>query len=99
MADFATLNYGGNSYNLPVITGTENEKAVDISKLRKESGLVTLDYGYTNTGSTKSQITFVDGEKGKSCRPPGKRYSISGKEEKKLHQRKRLSDIWCSKYW
>ena len=64
MADLATLNYEGKSYPLSVVTGTENEKAIDISKLRKESGLVTLDYGYTNTGSTKSQITFVNGEKG-----------------------------------
>ncbi|MBS7391185.1 MULTISPECIES: citrate synthase [Hallerella] len=64
MPDFATLNYDGKDYNLPLVTGTENEKAIDISKLRKDSGLVTLDYGYTNTGSTKSQITFVDGEKG-----------------------------------
>ena len=64
MPDFATLSYNGKNFELPVVTGTENEKAVDISKLRKESGLVTLDYGYTNTGSTKSQITFVDGENG-----------------------------------
>ena len=64
MPDFATLNYDGKNYNLPLAPGPENEKAIDNSKLRKDSGLVTLDYGYTNTGSTKSQITFVDGEKG-----------------------------------
>ena len=49
---------------LPVITGTENEKALDISKLRGESGYITLDPGFKNTGSTSSAITFLDGEKG-----------------------------------
>ncbi len=64
MSDFAELNYAGKSYQLPVITGTEGEKAIDISKLRDQSGLVTLDSGYGNTGSCKSAITFIDGEKG-----------------------------------
>ncbi len=49
---------------LPVVRGTEDELAVDISKLRKESGYVTLDEGYVNTGSTTSDITFLDGEQG-----------------------------------
>ncbi len=49
---------------LPVVTGTENEKGIDISKLRSETGYITLDPGYGNTGSCKSNITFIDGEKG-----------------------------------
>lgn len=64
MSDKATINLGGKSYELPVVIGTENEKAIDISKLRSESGYITLDPGYKNTGSTKSAITFLDGEQG-----------------------------------
>lgn len=64
MSDKAILSYNGQSYELPIIEGTENEKAVDISKLRAQSGLITLDLGYKNTGSTKSAITFLDGEEG-----------------------------------
>ena len=64
MSDKATLKYNGKSYELPVVEGTENERGLDISTLRKDSGLVTLDYGYLNTGSTKSSITYVNGEKG-----------------------------------
>jgi citrate synthase len=54
----------GTSIDLPVVTGTENEKAIDISKLRAETGYITLDDGYGNTGSCKSAITYIDGEKG-----------------------------------
>ena len=64
MSDFAELNYAGKTYQLPVITGSEGEKGVDITKLRDQSGLITLDSGYGNTGSCKSSITFIDGEKG-----------------------------------
>lgn len=64
MANNATLTYNGKSYELPVITGTENESAIDISKLRGQSGLVTYDEGYKNTGATQSAITFLDGEQG-----------------------------------
>ena len=64
MSDKAIITYNGQSYELPVIEGTENEKAVDISKLRAESGLITLDFGYKNTGATTSAITFLDGEEG-----------------------------------
>ena len=64
MSDKATLNYGEISVDLPVITGTENEKALDISKLRGQTQIVTLDPGYKNTGATESGITFLDGEKG-----------------------------------
>lgn len=64
MSDFAEIKYGGKSYELPVIEGSENEKGIDISKLRGASSLVTLDKGFKNTGSTTSAITFLDGEKG-----------------------------------
>ncbi|MDB5281252.1 MAG: citrate synthase [Bacteroidota bacterium] len=64
MSDKAIINLEGKSYELPVITGTENEKAVDISKLRAQSSYVTFDEGYKNTGATTSGITFLDGEKG-----------------------------------
>jgi citrate synthase len=61
---FAQLTYDGKTIDLPVITGTENEKAIDISNLRDATGLVTLDLGYKNTGATKSAVTFLDGELG-----------------------------------
>ena len=64
MSETAKIIHDGKEYVVPVITGAENEKALDISKLRAESGLITLDYGYKNTGSTSSGITFLDGEKG-----------------------------------
>src|ERR1700694_3452672 len=60
----AVLRYGGKETELPVVTGTENEHAIDIAKLRSETGLITLDYGYMNTGSTESAITFIDGDRG-----------------------------------
>jgi len=64
MSEVAKLELNGTVYELPVITGTENEKAIDISKLRDLTGYVTLDTGYKNTGATKSAITFLDGEEG-----------------------------------
>ncbi|OOQ56846.1 citrate synthase [Mucilaginibacter pedocola] len=64
MSDTAQLKIGDKTYELPVIEGTEGEKAIDISKLRDLSGYVTLDVGYKNTGATKSAITFLDGEVG-----------------------------------
>jgi citrate synthase len=60
----ATLILDGKEYQLPVVRGTEGEKAVDITSLRKTTGYVTLDKGYENTGSCRSAITFIDGEKG-----------------------------------
>ena len=60
----AKLVYEGKEFSLPVIEGTENERAVDVRKLRAETGLVTYDDGYGNTGSCKSAITFIDGDKG-----------------------------------
>ncbi len=64
MANQATLKYNDQSYDLPVVEGTENELALDISTLRDKSGFITLDSGYKNTGATKSAITFLDGELG-----------------------------------
>ena len=64
MGKKAELHYDGKRYDLPVIIGTENEIAIDISRLRKEAGIITLDKGFKNTGSTESAITFLDGEKG-----------------------------------
>ena len=64
MSDFAEITYDGKSYKLPVVEGSEGEKAIDISKLRSTSGLITIDRGFKNTGSTNSAITFLDGEKG-----------------------------------
>ena len=58
------LHYNGKQYNLPIVKGTEDEIAVDISRLRQEAGIITLDKGFKNTGSTESAITFLDGEKG-----------------------------------
>ena len=60
----ATLDYDGKSTTLPVMTGSEGEVAVNIEKLRTQTSMITLDPGYGNTGSCKSAITFIDGEKG-----------------------------------
>jgi citrate synthase len=62
--EVASLTYGDRSVELPLVHGTEDEVAADISKLRGDTGLITLDVGYGNTGSTRSAITFLDGEKG-----------------------------------
>ena len=64
MSETARIILDGKEYELPVIEGTENEKAIDINKLRALTGYITLDSGFKNTGSTKSAITFLDGEKG-----------------------------------
>jgi citrate synthase len=60
----AELILDGKTYQLPVVEGSEGERAVDISALRNQTGYITLDDGYGNTGSCQSQITFIDGEKG-----------------------------------
>jgi citrate synthase len=62
--DVASLTYGDREIELPLVRGTEDEGAIDITKLRADTGLVTLDPGYGNTGSTRSAITFLDGEQG-----------------------------------
>ena len=64
MSKKAELHYDGKVYDLPIITGTENENAIDISELRGQSGLITLDRGFKNTGSCESAITFLNGEEG-----------------------------------
>ena len=64
MGNKAELHYKGKVYELPIVTGIENETAIDISKLRGQSGLITLDRGFKNTGSCESSITFLNGEEG-----------------------------------
>ena len=64
MSDKATLQIDGQSYEFPVVTGSEKESAINIKTLRGLTGIVTLDPGYKNTGSCESAITFLDGEKG-----------------------------------
>ena len=63
MSKKAYLEYDGKKIALPVIIGTENEVGIDISKLRSKTGLITLDKGFKNTGSTTSSITYLNGEK------------------------------------
>lgn len=64
MSKTATLEIEGKKYELPIFVGSENEVAIDISKLRDLSGAITLDPGYKNTGACVSEITFLDGEEG-----------------------------------
>ncbi|RJQ69995.1 MAG: citrate synthase [Desulfobacteraceae bacterium] len=64
MDDHVTLTYQGKSYRLPVIVGTENERGIDILRLRTDTGFITLDPGFANTGACLSSITYMDGEKG-----------------------------------
>jgi citrate synthase len=64
MSEIIQLKIGDSTHDLAVIQGTEDEKAIDIAKLRDLTGYVTLDIGYKNTGATKSAITFLDGEAG-----------------------------------
>ena len=60
----ATLTFDGKSIELPVFEGSEKEKAVDIRALRKETGMITYDPGFVNTGCCESDITYIDGEEG-----------------------------------
>ena len=64
MKKTAQLIIDGKTYELPIVTGSEGEKAIDITRLRQDTGFITLDSGYANTGSCQSSITFMDGEKG-----------------------------------
>ncbi|MFZ7128222.1 MAG: citrate synthase [Desulfobacterales bacterium] len=64
MSETVKLIFEGKTFELPLVVGTEGEKAIDISNLRSETGLITLDSGYANTGSCMSAITYMDGEKG-----------------------------------
>ena len=62
--DIAKISVQGKEYEMPVVVGSEGEVGIDIAKLRGQSGIITLDPGFKNTGSTTSDITFIDGEKG-----------------------------------
>ena len=62
--DQAELSYGDHRITLPIVEGSEGERGLDISRLRSQTGMITLDPGYVNTGSCESEITFIDGEKG-----------------------------------
>ena len=64
MSNVAILKVDGKEYELPILEGSEKEKAIDISKLRAQTGYITLDTGYLNTGACTSGITFLDGELG-----------------------------------
>jgi citrate synthase len=64
MAEFAKLRFRDRDIELPIIVGSENEQGLDIGKLRNETGLITLDEGYMNTGSTISSVTYLDGDQG-----------------------------------
>ncbi|GIM57145.1 citrate synthase [Capnocytophaga canimorsus] len=64
MAETVKLLFEGKEYEFPIVVGTENERGIDIDKLRALTGLITLDSGYKNTGACKSAITYLDGEKG-----------------------------------
>ncbi|MEM9825182.1 MAG: citrate synthase [Planctomycetota bacterium] len=62
--DTVRVKHGDQEVDLPIVEGTEGERGIDISKLRAKTGLVTLDEGYVNTGSTRSAITYLNGEQG-----------------------------------
>ncbi len=65
MSEIAKLQIGENTYEFPIITGTENEKAIDVKTLRGATGgVITIDPGFKNTGSCESAITFLNGEEG-----------------------------------
>ena len=64
MSQTARIELDGKHIELPVVIGTEGERAVDISTLRDSAGAITLDGGYANTGACTSRITFIDGDKG-----------------------------------
>ena len=64
MSRMAKLELDGKSYELPIVEGTETELAIDISSFGAQTGYITLDDGYGNTGSVSSAITFIDGDKG-----------------------------------
>ena len=64
MSDNVKITYNNESYSFPVIKGSENEKAIDIKQLRSQTGLITYDPGYKNTGHCISNITYLDGENG-----------------------------------
>ena len=64
MAEAVNLKYQDLEMDLPVVIGSEGEVGIDVSKLRAQSKMITLDEGYVNTGSVASSITYLDGEQG-----------------------------------
>ncbi len=64
MSNTAAINIDGKQFNFPLIAGSENERAIDVAQLRAQTGCITLDDGYGNTGSCRSAVTFIDGEQG-----------------------------------
>ncbi len=64
MSDKATVTIEGKTYEYPIVVGSEGEKAIDTRSLRADTGYITYDEGFANTGSCLSNITFIDGEKG-----------------------------------
>ncbi len=64
MTEMARIEIDGKSYEFPILTGSEGERAIDVSRLREQTGCITLDPGFKNTGSCTSEITFIDGEQG-----------------------------------
>ena len=64
MSNSIKISYNNSTHEFPLIEGTENEKGIDIQNLRSKTGLITYDPGYKNTGSCKSNITFLNGEEG-----------------------------------
>ena len=92
MGKSAKIEFDGKSYTFPVITGSENEEAIDINQLRSETGLITYDPGYKNTGHCISEITYLDGENG-VLRYRG--YSVDELCQKKSFLRSCLSfNLW-----
>ncbi|MCX8677132.1 MULTISPECIES: citrate synthase [Apibacter] len=64
MSDTVKLSYEGKEYEYPIVESVIGDRGINISKLRDETGLITLDVGFKNTGSTKSKITYLDGDLG-----------------------------------
>ena len=64
MSNQLSFEINGRKADLPLYTGSEGETAIDISKLRSQTGTITLDPGYVNTGACTSGITFLNGEEG-----------------------------------
>ena len=64
MTDKASIQVGDTKLDVPVVIGTEDERAIDVAQLRAKTGYVTIDPAFMNTASTKSAITFIDGDKG-----------------------------------
>ena len=64
MSDSVKILIGDKSYEFPVVKGSKNERAININELRSQTGLITIDPGYKNSGSCLSEITYLNGEKG-----------------------------------